>query len=211
MARRNLTSAEWRQYFDSQPYQKTCKQWRVHPTLYAEAAELAASDFESEVQAAEALFEQIASIESEHFSLSDAEQALARAKANNLIKHMYNSIATFQIPLAVEQYREAYALDPALDYSESLNATFCYLGAIYEHGSLVSSLCEWGIDHVEQELATNDSVSDLSSFFQLYKGNAIAKAQNGDFDTAVLYLRAVIAARANGHGNYDTELIDKTD
>ncbi len=203
IAGRNLTINEWRQYFGTQPYHKTCRQWPVHQTVYDEATKLGASEFDADVQAAQELFELITSLEEPQvFSASDAEDALRFAQADGLMEKMYSSIRTGQIPLAIDQYEEAQALDENVefDFLQDPDALLCYNGAIYGYARLILEFCETGISKIERELAQATDVSDINSFFQFYQGYGIANAQIEEFDTAIVYFQTFLEIWSRGYG-----------
>lgn len=121
-ANRNLSYDEWNRFVGaSKPYQLTCPDLPVHPSLFAHARELASTDHEDE-----------ALIEFEHILELDPSLSLdpeaevrrlsAEARANELIQEARTLALHQEIAEAVSKFQEAVRLSPSLNLDPSLEA-----------------------------------------------------------------------------------------
>jgi len=165
---RNLMLPEWRQFVGRGiPYERTCPQLPLHPSVLQEAQELARTgDWEPAVS----LFRHALTLDP-HLAFQPEVEANKWA-AQGLLARGEALVRQGHVPEALAAYADAQQRDPTLNISAEQWDRLCWFGSVWDRAATVLHACEQAVT-----LTPNDG--------EVHYSRGVARALTGDDNGAI--------------------------
>lgn len=176
---RNLTWDEWQQFVSPDlPYQRTCPDFPVHPSVLAAAGNSAkVGDFD----VARSLYQYVQELDPS--VTIDMNAAMNTHRAQGLKEQAEKLLMDGDSSRAALLYHKARTLDPALDLHEYILDLICRYGSLQGMAAEVLDACEQAVT-----LASKDKSS--ANWYR--KDRGLAYALTGNFTDAIEDFRTVM-------------------
>jgi len=167
IANRNLTLGEWEQYFEGEPYRKTCEELPINPSVLKQGVSLAKDgDFESAVPILRRARELDSGLKFDPANEARRLVAVGRGeklleKAGYLLNEMRDRTKE-AIPFyedGVRAFAQASALGPTPELTEAsiVFNQMCWIGSLNGHSAEVMDACERAVETNPSEWRFRDS------------------------------------------------------
>jgi tetratricopeptide (TPR) repeat protein len=159
---------EWRQFVGSGiPYERTCPQLPLHPSVLQEAQKLART---GELETAVSLFRHALTLDP-HLTFQPEVEANKWA-AQGLLARGEELVRQGYVPEALAAYADAQQRDPTLSISTQRWNRLCWFGSLWDRAAAVLHACEQAVT-----LAPDDG--------SVHHSRGVARALTGDYNGAI--------------------------
>lgn len=139
-AGRNLSVAEWEQYFPGRPYEKTCANLPLHPSYFAAGVELARKG-----NIPDAIAHLEAGLRLDPTWPMDPRTVSHQAAAKGLVQKAQNALYLKHVESAFEMLREARRLYPTVKVSAPTWNKLCWQGSLEGLADRVIDAGDWAV------------------------------------------------------------------
>jgi tetratricopeptide (TPR) repeat protein len=165
---RNLMLHEWRQFVGrGLPYERTCPQLPLHPSVLQEAQELARM---GDLETAVSIFRHALTLDP-HLTFQPEVEANKWA-AQGLLARGEELVRQGHVPEALAAYADAQQRDPTFSISTQQWNHLCWFGSLWDRAAAVLHACDQGVT-----LAPDDGI--------VHQSRGVARALTGDFNGAI--------------------------
>jgi WD40 repeat protein len=172
---RNLMLPEWRQFIGRGiPYERTCPQLPLHPSVLQEAQDLART---GDLEAAVSLFHRALALDP-HLAFQPEAEANKWA-VQGLLTRVWALVQQGYMVEALATYADAQQRDPTLHIAAELWNYLCWRGSLWDQAAAVLPACEQAVT-----LAPDDS--------SVHQSRGVARALTGDYNSAIADLEFFI-------------------